>query len=159
MTTATLENPPETRLYRPTPFEAFEELQENLFGSFWPLLRRPARHYFKTVTDWAPRIDMFEKDDSLMIKADLPGLKREDIHVSLVNGDLVLKGGTKTESEVKEENCYYLERAFGSFYRRIPLPLKVKAEKIEATFKDGVLQIRISKPAIQQPEPQQITIR
>lgn len=162
MTTATLERTQEQPVRRWDPFEAFEELQEELgrfagtpFGLF---PRRPLRRLFKTSARY-PRVDMYEKNDSLFIKVDLPGLKKEDIKVSLDDGELVVQGESKKESEVKEEDYYFLERAAGSFYRRLTLPFEIRAEKIEANFKDGVLEIHVPKPAVKKPEPQKVSVR
>jgi HSP20 family protein len=103
---------------------------------------------------------MYEKDDKLVVKVDLPGMKKEDIQVSMDDGDLVVRGESKTESEVKDEDYYRLERVAGQFYRRLTLPFEARAEKIEANFKDGVLEVRIPRPpAEKKPEPQKVPIR
>lgn len=144
------------------PFDMFEDMRDELahfWGEPWPaMFRRPTRHVMKTASTWYPHVDMYEKNDSLMVKADLPGMKKEDIQVSMDEGDLILQGQSKTESEVKEEDYFYAERTAGSFYRRLALPADVKTEKIEANFKDGVLEIRIPKAAEKKPEPQKIAV-
>ena len=114
-------------------------------------MRRPAV--------WAPRVDMYEESGDIVVKAELPGIQRSDIEVTVEDNDLILKGERKSEKEVKDENYYRVERAYGTFYRRIPLPSAVDAEKIKAKFQDGVLEVRVAKPLQQEKlKGKQITI-
>ena len=143
----------------------FDELQEEmmrLWGQAWPLrprpLSRPLRRMALTPTRWAPTVDVYEKDNTVTVKAELPGVKKEDIDVTLEQGDLVIRGERKAESEVKEDNYYRMERSYGTFYRRIPLPFEVKAEQSTAQYKDGVLEVRVPRPAHEQPQPQKIPL-
>ena len=94
-----------------------------------------------------PAVDVFEKGDKFVVKAEIPGMKEEDIDVSVAGNMLVIKGEKKTESEVKEADYYQCERAYGSFYRSIPLPSTVDTDKIEADFEDGVLEVTLPKSA------------
>ncbi|HXH21306.1 MAG TPA: Hsp20/alpha crystallin family protein [Dehalococcoidia bacterium] len=90
-----------------------------------------------------PAVDMFEKDGSLVIKADVPGMSAKDIEIS-VNGDtLTISGERKEEKEVKEEDYYRAERSYGRFTRQIALPAGVDTDKADAQFKDGVVEIRL----------------
>ena len=114
----------------------WERRFEDFFGR--PLL--PAEE-----TNWMPAIDIFEKDDKFVVKTELPGMKEEDVDVSVVGDALIVKGEKKTEAEVKKEDYYRSERIYGSFYRSIPLPATVDANKIEASFEDGVLEITVPK--------------
>ena len=151
---------------RPTPFDIFERLQEemaHLWSQAWPLSLVPISRRLAEQTPGAPtrmpRIDVFEKDGSLVVKAELPGAKKEDIAVTLDDGDLVIRGEKKSESEVKDEHYYRMERSYGSFYRRMALPFETTAESLQATFTDGILEIRIPKPAAaERPEAQPIKI-
>jgi HSP20 family protein len=110
-------------------------------------------------SEWTPSVDVYERDNTLVVKAEVPGLKKEDIEVALDQGDLVIRGERKAESEVKEENYYRIERNYGSFYRRIPLPFEVQADQVSASYNDGVLEVRIPKPAQEQAQPQRIPLR
>ena len=85
-------------------------------------------------------------------------MAREDIDVEIENGDLVIKGERHSEHEVKEEHAYRMERSFGSFYRRLPLPEGVKEEDISATYTDGVLEVRTPKAQAEKPAPKKIAI-
>jgi HSP20 family protein len=153
---------------RPTrwdPIEMLETLQGEmgrLWGEAWPLgpwtTRRPLRRLFQTPTAWAPRMDVYQKDGQLVVQAELPGVKKEDVQVAVEDGDLVIRGERKSESEVKEEDYYRLERSAGTFYRRLPLGGEVKAEQIKATFDDGVLQVTIPAPTPTKPAATTIPI-
>jgi HSP20 family protein len=114
------------------------------FGSL-PFPRRMGQLFYAPET-WTPRLDVFDKDGDLVVKAELPGARKEDIEVTLDRGDVVIRGERKAESEVKEEHYYRMERSYGSFYRRVPLDFEATVEQIKATFADGVLEVRIPKP-------------
>ena len=105
---------------------------------------------------WAPAVDIFEKDHNLFIRAELPGLKREDIEISMENGVLTLHGERKRESEVEESNAYRLERIYGAFTRSFSLPTTVDSSKIQAVYKDGVLEVTVPKLEAAKPKKVQI---
>jgi HSP20 family protein len=110
----------------------------------WPLVRsRPAAE----AANWFPEIDVFEKDNRLVTKIDLPGMKKEDVKVEVTDGHLAISGERKTEAQEKKENFYRCEREYGSFYRAVPLPEGVKPEDVKATFSDGVLEVSVPLPA------------
>lgn len=134
---------------RPNPLVMFDDLRaefENFFDRPWGFKFRPEKNAF------APKIDVFEKDNMLFVKADLPGMKKEEVFVTLEENDLILKGERKEEKEVKEENFYRAERVYGSFYRRLPLNFKADPAKIEAKFFDGVLEVKLPVPKVEEPK-------
>jgi len=94
---------------------------------------------------WAPPIDVYDHKDYLIVKAELPGIDKKDVKVSVDGNILTIKGETKKEQEVKEKDYYYSERAYGSFYRTLPLPVAVQKEKVKASYKDGILTIELLK--------------
>jgi HSP20 family protein len=94
---------------------------------------------------WAPAVDVSETDDKVIVKVDVPGVNPEDMEISLMENVLVIKGEKKREEEEKKENFYRVERFYGSFMRSIPIPCEVEEDKIEATYKDGVLKIILPK--------------
>ena len=129
-------------------FELFSELEDirrdmdDVFGSFG--LRFPRLRWSERMI-WRPRIDMFEKDDELVIRADLPGIERKDIKLHIADDVLTLEGERTLDEDVETENYFAHEMFYGSFLRRIPLPVGVKAEDISAKFKNGLLKIVIPK--------------
>jgi HSP20 family protein len=92
---------------------------------------------------WMPAVDVYEQESELVLKAELPGLKREEIDVTVENSTLTIKGERKLEQEIKQDNVHRVERAFGSFSRSFSLAPKVDASKISADYKDGVLTLRL----------------
>jgi len=92
-----------------------------------------------------PAVDVFEEKDDIVVKAELPGMEKENIEVNLADHSLTIKGEKKKEEEVKEENYYRSERSYGSFMRTVDLPKDVRADKIKAAFKNGILEVRMPK--------------
>ena len=128
-------------------FEAMEDELERLWGRMPFAWRPPLRRNGGLPELWVPRMDIYEKDGALVVKAELPGVKKEEVAITLDGGDLVVQGERKAEREVKDEDFYRMERSYGEFYRRLPLPFEAQAEGIKATFTDGVLVITVPKPA------------
>jgi len=95
---------------------------------------------------WSPQVEVFERGGQLVMRADLPGLTKEDINLEITDEALVIRGERKSEREENEEGYYRSERSYGSFYRQIPLPEGVNAEDANATFRDGVLEITMQAP-------------
>jgi HSP20 family protein len=95
---------------------------------------------------WSPRVEVFERDGKLVISADLPGVKKEDVNVQIDRDGVTIQGERKQENTTNERGYYRSERSYGSFYRTIPLPEGADAQSASATFRDGVLQIEIKAP-------------
>ena len=105
---------------------------------------------------WAPLSDMYETKDDLFVSFELPGLSDKDVSVS-INGDmLTVKGERRFEHDVKDESYYRLERVYGKFERTMPLPIPVQAEKVTASYREGVLEIRL--PKVEAVKPKEIKI-
>ena len=100
------------------------------------------------VENFAPEIDVFERDGKLVISADLPGLDKNDVKVDVTESAVILEGERKYEHEENEEGVYRTERGYGHFRRQIPLPEGVKTETTTANFKNGVLEITIDAPQL-----------
>jgi len=92
-----------------------------------------------------PAIDVLDKKDRIVVKAEVPGMDKKDISVSVEGDVLTIKGETKKETEEKKEDYYYSERSYGSFYRNVALPAAVSREKVKASYKDGVLSVTLPK--------------
>jgi HSP20 family protein len=155
----------EQRPRRREPMDLFDAMQSELarhwgdgaFGS-WPF-GRALRRLSELPGAVLLRTDVFEQNGTLVVKAELPGVKKEDIDVQVEGDELVIRAERMAEQEVKEEDYYRMERSFGSLYRRLPLPAGVKAEQIAATLADGVLEVKIPKPAEAAPRAQKISVR
>lgn len=94
---------------------------------------------------WAPSLDMYETDNEIVVKAELPGLTSKDIDITVNEDSLTIKGERRLSDEVKEENYYRLERRYGMFQRVVPLPSPILKDKVKATFREGVLEIKMPK--------------
>lgn len=122
------------------PLSLFDEMARDLWYS-WPF----ARTYRTGLT---PRIDMYEYEDELVIRAELPGVHKDNLDVSIDGDMLIIKGEKKEKEEVSENaNYYFCERSMGSFTRSISLPFPVDFDKVSSTFENGVLEIRLPKTA------------
>ena len=94
---------------------------------------------------WTPAVDIFENRDNILVKAEIPGMEKEDLDVTVKDNVLVIKGEKKKESEVKEEGGVRSERYYGYFNRTLPLPAYVDAANVKATYKNGVLELTLPK--------------
>ncbi len=106
---------------------------------------------------WLPLLDVSETEDNLRVKAEIPGVSKDDINLSINNNVLTIKGEKKMEKEIEGEDYHRIERIYGNFYRSIELPVLVKSDSIEATFKDGVLEVVL--PKVDEVKPKEIAIK
>ncbi len=106
---------------------------------------------------WSPLADVVENDDSYSLRLDLPGVKKEDVKITFNNGQLSISGERVFEEEKKGETYHHVERAFGKYYRAFNLPEKIMEDKIDADFKDGILNISI--PKAEEAKPKQIEVK
>ncbi|MFQ5926635.1 MAG: Hsp20/alpha crystallin family protein [Terriglobia bacterium] len=132
---------------------ALEERMERLFGlrgEFGEARERGA---------WLPAVDIVEDDNQIVLQADLPGVDPKGVDIQVENGTLMLRGERKYEKEVKEEDYRRVERAYGSFVRRFALPKTVDADKIQAEYRDGVLELRLPKRAEAKPKQIKVAVK
>ena len=106
--------------------------------------------------DWRPPVDIYETNDGVVLKVELPGIKKEDVSVEIKDNVLTLKGERLLDPEIKDENYYRKERSFGKFNRSFSLQEPIKPDLIKASFKDGVLTIEIPRP--EKEKPKQVTV-
>jgi len=133
--------------YRPSralsAFEQMDRLFEDFFGrrfgTWWPGVRWPAE------MEVSPSVDIFEDKDEVVVKAEIPGMVKEDVDVNITENTLTISGEKKKEEKVEKKDYYCFERSYGSFSRSFRLPSDVQTEKAKATFKNGVLEIRLPK--------------
>ena len=134
-----------------------DKVFEAPFGSTfrWPSLRGFA---FQEPASFAPQIDVFERDNRLVTKVDLPGLKKEDLKVEVTDGYLSIAGERKQETEETKDSVYRCERSYGSFYRAVPLPEGATLDDVKATFADGVLEVSVPLAAKAEMKPRAVKI-
>lgn len=129
-----------------SPFEEIERRIEEFFrrpfSLFGPSWLRPS---FPEIEGISPSVDIFEEGDDVVVKAELPGLKKDDIEVKLTDNTITISGEKKKEEKVEKKDYFRLERSYGSFCRAFSLPTDVQTDKAKAQFKDGILEIRIPK--------------
>jgi len=137
------------------PFRDVSDIQSEVNRLFDNFFGRPGQ-MGSVERVWAPPVDMYETKDELVAVADLPGLNEKDIHLS-INGDmLALRGDRPANQELKPESSYRAERWFGKFERSLPLPVPVQAERVKASYRDGVLTVRL--PKVEEIKPREIKI-
>jgi HSP20 family protein len=138
------------------PFRNLSTLQEQvnrLFESSFP-----ARGDNAALTTWAPAVDIYETENELVIKADLPDMDEKDLDVRVENNMLTIRGERKFEQQVKEDNYLRLERTYGSFSRSFSLPSSVNTEAIKADYKNGVLTVTLPKRAESKPKQVKVSV-
>ena len=109
--------------------------------------------------EWAPQVDTFRKNDKLVVRADLPGLNKDDVKVEVDNGVLTISGERREEREEDRDDYYRSERSYGQFYRAIPLPEGIDDSKCDASFKDGVLEVTFPAPKLEERKAKRIQVK
>ena len=132
----------------------FREMDEMLRGIRTGL----RRDLSPALSDWAPAVDISEKEKEYLVKAELPGVKKEDVKIELLNGVLTLSGERKYQKEEKDEKTHRIESSYGSFVRSFVVPEDVLAEKIVADYKDGILAVHLPKTDIKKPATKTIKV-
>jgi len=113
-------------------------------------IARDMNHFFDFPNNFlggfsSPRVDVYQTDNDVIVKAEIPGVSKEDLNLYIDQNTIRLSGQTRKEKELKDENAYRTERYYGSFSRVIPLPVEVKSDQAKAEYKDGILSITIPK--------------
>ncbi|GAB4291560.1 MAG: Hsp20/alpha crystallin family protein [Myxococcota bacterium] len=133
-----------------------DRMFERMFDDFWSTgLRKGIED---KMVAWSPSVDIEELEDKIVVRADLPGMERNEIKVSVEKDTLSISGERKTMSEEKNERYTRVERSYGSFCRTFALPTNVEAAKIEAVYKDGVLTLTLPKKEKEQPKLVEIKV-
>lgn len=137
-------------LIRWNPFHEMEAFSRR----FNELFAMPA----ESTLGWKPTVDIHETPEHFEVHAELPGVKKEDVHLTIEGGVLMLTGERKTETETNEAKVHRVERSYGRFERSFALPDNVDPERVVAEFKDGVLTMKLAKRVVEQPKAKSITI-
>jgi HSP20 family protein len=141
------------------PFHDFQERMNDMFDRFFNEVSLAPFGGWGNEGTFQPRIDVGETETEIKISAELPGLDEKDIEVSLAHDMLTISGEKKEEKEDKGKNYYRIERSYGSFRRSLRLPTEVEQDKVDATFKNGVLTITLPKTPEAQQSTKKITIK
>lgn len=147
-----------SNLTRWNPISEFEDLinrYNRYFGLTRPDGEGESRDLFSR-SDWAPAVDIKETPEAFVIEAELPGMKKDDVKVTIQEGVLSIQGERKQEEETKDKKHHRIERVYGSFLRRFTLPDNVDSGSIRANFKDGVLSLTLNK--VEPAEPKAIEV-
>jgi HSP20 family protein len=140
------------------PFREMEDLHNRLFSLWNPSARRAnGEEEAMTLSEWSPLVDIVEDKQEYLIKAELPEVKKDDIHVTVEKGVLTIKGERKFEKEVKDQRYHRVERSYGTFVRTFSLPDDADGAKVRADFKDGLLTVRLAKS--ETAKPKQIEVK
>ena len=127
------------------PFREVSRLRSEM-DRLWDDYFGPGRRALRPMEeDWMPAVDVSETGDKITVKAEVPGMEAKDIEIAMVGDTLTIKGEKKLEREEKEENYHTVERSYGSFTRAMKLPATVDADKVEASYKNGVLTVVLPK--------------
>ncbi|MBW6508946.1 MAG: Hsp20/alpha crystallin family protein [Desulfuromonadales bacterium] len=140
-----------------TKWDPFREMEGLMGRQDWPF--RGGTMTAGEGADWAPRVDISETDTGFTIKADIPGVKREDVKISIEDRVLSIRGESRQEKEDKSEKMHRVERFYGSFSRSFTLPENIDIEKIDASFKDGLLNLVIPKIEVVKPKSVEVEIK
>jgi HSP20 family protein len=138
------------------PFRDLMSLQERMSRLFGESYRPQTEEDWALGGSWAPAVDIYEQENNIVIKAEVPGVDPKDVDIRLENNVLTIKGERKFDNEVKKENYHRVERAYGVFTRSFTLPTVVDPNAIKAEYKDGVL--RVTLPKREEAKPKQIQI-
>lgn len=140
-------------------FRTFQERFNRLFGEGIGAMMDPLMPFIEenwSVKAWAPKCDIFETESEIVVKVELPDVKKEDIHVSIEQNMLTIRGERKFEEETKRENYHRVERSYGEFSRSFTLPAFADSSKVNAEYKDGVLRVSLAKK--EEAKPKQIDV-
>jgi HSP20 family protein len=127
------------------PFRDLTDIQGEMNRLFDSFFGRPAPQSGAVERVWAPAVDMYETKDEMVMTIELPGVSEKDVHLSITGDLLSVKGERHWNQDVKQENYYRSERWFGKFERTLPLPMPVQADKVKASYRDGVLTVTLPK--------------
>jgi HSP20 family protein len=138
------------------PFRDLLSIQDRMNRLFEQTLSRSRSEEGIAASTWTPTVDIYETPETIVLKAELPGLSREDIEIQIRDNALTLKGERRFAKDVQQENYLRIERAYGAFQRSFTLPATIQQDKIRAVFRDGVLELTL--PKAEEAKPKKIAI-
>lgn len=148
-------NDPELTTWAPTDrLSSIREEMNRLFDLSFPGFQRDAELF----SGWSPTLDVFQNDDNVTVKVELPGMKKEDISIALHDGILTISGERKFEEQSGTGENFRSERFFGKFHRSVALPTAVDAAKVKASYKDGILEVTLPKSEEAKPKKIEVNV-
>ncbi len=138
------------------PFRDLLSIQDRMNKLFEQTLSRSRAEEGIAPSTWTPAVDIYETPEAIVLQADLPGLRREDIDIQIRDDTLTLRGERRFAKDVHEESYLRIERAYGAFHRSFTLPATIQQEKIRAVFRDGILELTL--PKAEEAKPKKIAI-
>lgn len=143
--------------YDSDPFVAFlRGFQDDAVRNFHPRTTQPREHVSSQI--WSPAVDVYEDQDAIVIKADLPGMKQEEIEVEMNGDTITLQGERKFEDEARRDKYVRVERQYGAFQRSFTIGVPIEADKIKATYRNGILELTIPKAEATKPKKVQVSV-
>jgi len=136
------------------PFETLMRFQDDLSRAIGTRNGQPREHVSTRV--WSPMVDVYEDQDAIVIKTDLPGVSQDDIDIEMNNDMLTIRGERKFDDEARRDNYVRVERQYGSFQRTFTIGIPVEPDKIKAVFKNGILELTLPKAEITKPRKVQV---
>ncbi|MCD5383503.1 Hsp20/alpha crystallin family protein [candidate division WOR-3 bacterium] len=135
----------------------FDRFIDKFFSDFFPTKRDIGERLPEV--EWVPAVDLVEKKDHFLLRTEIPGIKKDDIDISVTDDTVTIKGETKREMEEKGDTYYITERSYGSFGRCIKLPQEADTRKVEAILKDGILELKIPKREVQKAKVVEVKVK
>ena len=143
--------------YDSDPFVAFlRGFQDDAVRNFHPRAAQPREHVSSQI--WSPAVDVYEDQDAIVIKADLPGMNQEEIEVEMNGDTITLQGERKFEDEARRDKYVRVERQYGDFQRSFTIGVPIEADKIKATYRNGILELTIPKAETTKPKKVQVSV-
>ncbi|WP_396622241.1 Hsp20/alpha crystallin family protein [Marinobacter sp. W-8] len=150
-----------SNITRWNPISEFEDMM-NRYNRMFGLARTNGEREGKDLfsrSDWAPAVDIKETPEAFMVEAELPGMSKDDVKVTVQDGVLTIQGERKSEEETKDKKLHRIERFYGSFMRRFTLPDNVDENSVKANFKDGLLTLSIQKAEPKEPKAIEVEVK
>ncbi|HMK43141.1 MAG TPA: Hsp20/alpha crystallin family protein [Dissulfurispiraceae bacterium] len=143
-----------------SPLKELEDMRRDMDRLFEEIVSSGRRRWSKPGSAvLAPNIELYDRQDELVLKAELPGVVREDIDLTIAKDSITIKGEIKRDAEVKAEDYFLAERMYGAFCRAVPLPFEIEEEKISASFKNGILEVILPKQEDARPKEVKIEVK
>ena len=138
------------------PFRDLLSIQDRMNKQFEQTMSRSRTEEGIAASTWTPAVDIYETTEAIVMQADLPGLRREDIDIQIQDNTLTLRGERRFAEDAQEENYLRIERAYGAFQRSVTLPATGSLERIRAVFRDGILELTL--PKAEEAKPKKIAV-